>query len=149
LVGIPSRSNSALETLAGTAREDFRELAAAALLCFQQGYIASVGHERPDKDVRCERGPNTTARERNKEVAATPLSRNHRQEHNADAERGIPVRGTAICAAPSRWGVALGMPSSKYRSMFFDGNRSVVHKNADGEGQSSEGMMLIGSLREA
>src|SRR5258708_4949272 len=46
-------------------------------------------------------------------------------------------------------GVAVGMPLFEIPLDVFDGNRSVVHKNADGEGQSSEGHDVDGFSEKA
>jgi len=45
-------------------------------------------------------------------------------------------------------GVTLGMPFFEIPLDVFDRNRSVIHKNSDGEGQSSEGHDVDGFARK-
>jgi hypothetical protein len=102
------------------------------LFCFQQVH-RQRRHERSGKDVRREHGEYYGFGERHKEVAGDSTQEEHRQENDTDTKRRYQGRHGDLCRT-FQDGVALGMPFFEISLDVFNCNRSVVHKNSDGEG---------------
>ena len=105
-------------------------------------------HQRARQQVRGEHRENHRLRERHEEVAGGPAQQEHRQEHDADAERGDQRRHRDLLGA-----VQDGLPDRfahvEVAVDVLDLHGGVVHQDADGECQPAERHDVDGLAEQA
>ena len=106
------------------------------------------GHQRPRQEVGREHREDHRLRQRDEQVAGDPAQQEHRQEHDADAQRGHEGGHGDLLGAVQN-GLEDRLAQVQIAVDVLDLHGGVVHEDADGEGEAAERHDVDGLAQQA